>query len=241
MSNSENMNIENNETQTEFNYTYEQLMMLASGIDEENRPVTAATLAIDKINEDGEQVEDRVVVFDNAVIDFFVSGGCLVMQVDFPANRTHIFKRAVEYISDYLDNAQDEDYAQTHAFGVVAVPMVFRGKISVVLQDLVYFTGFELPNADKRLILCFNDLVTQVIDNGDEINYDEIESNVLAQINREQRQMEDEIAAINQEIEELSKYNPYEENILERYTNNHENNAENDDSSNKWMRIAKDE
>ena len=252
MDNELNKNNNDNEggKDNELNISYEDLMLVASGTDEEGKPVSIVTIAVDRIDDENEQVADNTIMLDKAVFNFYVSGGCLVAEGDFPDDGSFQYGKVIEYLSTYLDNMQDEEYAKHHVLGVVIVPMCLDGKVSVVMPDLVYFTGMDLPDSQKRLIMCFNDLQSQVVSDMD-IDIEEIEKNVRAEIYREQKRTEQEIAAINKEMEDLNNANPYQQNIMDRYSgipsNSLSGNAMDDanggggqDMKNTWMRTSKD-
>lgn len=224
--------------------SYEDLLMVASGTFDTGEPASIGTVVIDKLNSAGEQVPDMEILLQKSMFSFFASGGCLVVQVDFPPTGAFEYSKAIDILATYHANASDEEYVNTHVLGVIVVPMLFQGQITISLRDLVYFTGFDLPNLEKRLIMCFNDLETEVMDTSGMVDYEKLESQIKAEIQREQDKLQEEIDAVNEELENEKKINPYSEALLEKYNQspelNLEKHGEGADDSNKWFRKSKD-
>lgn len=237
--------VKNNSEQPVLNIKYDELLSVASGIMKDGNPASIATAVIDKISLSGEQTADMQTIMQEAVIYLFHSGGCTVMQADFPKTAAFEFSRVIEILSAYSQNSSDEEYLKTHGFGVFVVPMALYGQVSIVYQDVVYFTGFDLPNMEKRLIICFNDEVTEVICTGDEIDYAEIEQSVMADAQREHDKIEQEIRQVQAELEKEQNENPYQKMIQEKYrhgiiTENENIEEDAEPSENRWMRTSKD-
>lgn len=234
--------MEQNNENNKLTIQYEDLILVASGEMENGSPSSIAAVVIDKKNDAGEQIADMQAVLNGAVLNLFASGGCMVVQADFPKENGFEYNKAIDVLSAYLEHSQEENYLKNHGFGMTVVPMVFEGKITIVLQDLVYFTGFDLPNYEKRLILCFNDLMTEVIQTGDEIDYNDIELMVRSQIQREQRQLEDELKAVTDELEEIKKQNPYQQMVQEKLKHSKKEEEKERPSifTDSWMRSSND-
>lgn len=246
-------------TDNQLNINYEDLLLVSSGVDDEGVPVSLATITIDKVVGDDEQYGEKTITLDKAVMNFFYSGGCLVIQADFASDGGYEYARAVAIMQEFLENANDAEYINNHFFGVVVVPMFLAGQVTIVMQDLVYFTGMDLPDNEKRLIMCFNDLESQVVYAGESVDMKEIENSLRAQIERQIARMDDEIAAINKEIEEANNYNPYQQSLKEQfdrmpgeglhhngedeygYDDDDDDNGKGSGGSSSWMRSASDD
>lgn len=226
----------------EMDISYDDLLMVSSGVTKDGHPASMATVVIDKINYMGEQAADMQVLLQNAVLYLFHSGGSTVMQADFPRTAAFEFSQAIEILSVFSQNSSDDEYVKNHGFGTVVVPMALYGKISIVFQDVVYFTGFDLPNMEKRLIICFNDLATEVIQAGENIDYAEIEQTVRADLQRQHDKLEEEIQEVQAALEKEQNNNPYQQMIEERYgrEDNTDSVGENGQTGSSWIRISKD-
>lgn len=224
----------------EFKIEYEDLILASSGILDNGSPASMATIMVDKISESGEQVADMQITMQSAVLHFFYSGGCLVAQVDFPKTATAEYNRTAYVLSTFMEKSGQPEYLKDHGFGMVIIPMAFYGQITIVAQDLVYFTGFDLPDGSKRLIMCFNDLATQVLQN-DDIDYAEIEETVKQAAQREEAKLNDELNAVYAELEEVNKSNPYQEMIDEKLKQDIERQRQSDGTfDDGWIRSAKE-
>lgn len=204
----------------QLNMKYEDLLLIASGELESGEPSSIATVAIDRLTNEGEQVTDMQMIIQSAYFSYFASGGCLVVQIDFPQKARFEYERTINIVSTFLSHSQDEEYLKTHGLGVVVVPMALEGQITMLLQDLVYFTGFDMPEYGTRLIMCFNDLATVVTSSGEEINYEELNAQARAQALREKESIQQQIDAVEQEIYEMENQNPYQQKIQEQLAKN---------------------
>ena len=201
--------------------TFEEIINAASGLTLDGQPATAGNIMISHAIDKDTIKNDSEASFGDAVLDFFASGGCMVVQADFSKRSTRDFERVIEICSDYMIHVGDEAWHENRDLMVIMVPLAFYGDISIVLQDLVYFTAINLDDNGTRLIMCFNNMMTRLMENED-IDYNKIALELRNEDMREEEQLREELQAAEDELKQLEESeNSYASAITQGFT--HEN------------------
>lgn len=193
-------NAENGE---EVMLSFEEIINTASGLSEDGSPATAGRIMISEAIDEENVKNDAESDFSGAVIDFFASGGCMVLQADFEKNKTRTLEQILNICAEYMQNSGNEEWLEKKDLVTVMIPLAFYGDIAIILRDLVYFTAFNVDNG-MRLIMCFNNIMTELVEN-DDIDYNELVARVRATEDREEEDLRDQIVATEQEIKELEE------------------------------------
>ena len=231
----------NNEPQQEdIVLSFEEIINAASGLSIDGQPATAGRIMISQVVEQDVIKNDMESDFGNAVIDFFASGGCMVVQADFAQKDTFCFRKIAEICSTYMTNVGNEAWHENRDLMVVMVPLAFYGDISILLQDLVYFTALNLENGGTRLIMCFNNMLTKLVENED-IDYDKIVLEARGAEMREEDDLRSQLQAAEDELKKLEDLdNDFARNVTQGFAHesllNREFETEVEESSNSGFR-----
>lgn len=196
---------------------FQDVIRIASGVDDAGNPNSSVSLAIYKLGEREDDIlTEQEVAFSNAVTSIFASGGCIVVQVDFPSSCKFESRRATQIAAEWMGNMNSEAY-KNKFLSLVIVPLQLFGQIYISLSELVYFSAFYVAKDETRLILCFDNTSTQCYETGD-IDLESIQSQVDQELRDEEQALDDEAYDIEQQIKKLQEYNPYEEEIRRKYS-----------------------
>lgn len=209
----------NTENGEEVMLSFEEIINAASGLSEDGSPATAGRIMISEAIDEENVKNDAESDFSGAVIDFFASGGCMVLQADFEKNKTRTLEQILDICAEYMQNSGNEEWLEKKDLIAVMIPLAFYGDIAIILRDLVYFTAFNVDNG-MRLIMCFNNIMTELVEN-DDIDYNELVARVRANEDREEEDLRDQIAAAEQEIKELEEeQNVYGSSVTQKSSYN---------------------
>lgn len=237
-----NDNIQENEN---IELTFEEIINAGSGLSRDGQPASVGRIMINHALDKDTVKNDDEASFGSAIIDYFASGGCIVLQADFPMKNTRDFEHIANICSTYFENVNDEAWHENRDLMVVMIPMAFYGDIVIVLRDLVYFTSINLDNGGIRLIMCFNNTMTQLIENED-IDYNAIALEVRGEDAREEEDLQNELMMAEKELKELEEMDNefafgIQRNLSHETLMNKEYNTENADVANPGFRFTSDE
>ena len=88
--------------------SFEEIINAASGLSADGQPATAGKIMISHIEDVDVVKNDMESYFGSAVIDFFASGGCMVVQADFPRKDTMFFNEIANICSTYMTQVGNE-------------------------------------------------------------------------------------------------------------------------------------
>ena len=244
----DNLNLnKNNEPQHEedIELSFEEIINAASGLSADGQPATAGNIMISRLVEEGVVKNDEEASFGTAVIDFFASGGCMVVQADFPMKDTKNFEKIADICSTYMTQVGNEAWHENRDLIAIMVPLAFYGDISIVLQDLVYFTAINLENNGTRLIMCFNNMMTQLVENED-IDYNKIVLEARNQEMREEDKLRNDLQMAEDKLKDLeNQENSYAMNVTQGFAHqsllNKEFETQTEESHNSPFRHSDDE
>ena len=199
---------ENEENKFEINI--EEALELSQGFDEEENPSSVAMVSIEQGFEDGTSRTRDNSFINQGVFSFSISGGCAVVQVDFPREGGSEYARVVKLLQKWFENKENPDYADCMLMTTI-VPKLLKGKLVFIFEDLVYFTGIMLQNTE-RLIMCFDNEIASAAEL-DGVNYEEIVREAEKEALREEEELQNEYDNLMEKIKKEEEYNPYEDNI----------------------------
>lgn len=188
---------------------YRDIIRIASGLDADGYPNASAVLAIDSIEEADQISQVASIAFGKAVIDIFANGGCAVVQADFGKDDKFAYSRAVAIAGQWMENMHQPDY-ENKLLSLVVVPMPIGGLIYIVYRGLVYFTSVDIDQQTNRLIMCFDNACTQILED-EELDINEVSNIVQAELSRQEKEAEMEYLTAQEEYEKAKQENEYRE------------------------------
>lgn len=212
---------------------FDQIISLSNGVDESGIACSSASLSLDQIKDDGDDVNNKKDVFlKDAELNTYFSGGCLVVEATLPSTSTFEYTSIVALCNEWFGIAQKE---KDLIISMTMVPYRLMGEVILLFSGLAYFTSYK--DMDKyKCIFCFDNEATQVFVT-DEIDYKAIALEVEEELKDEENKLVEEIAEVENETKEIEKNN----NMYAQYVKDNINNiaTENDDeetSKNKMIR-----
>lgn len=197
-----------------FEITIEDALYLAQDVDENGIPNSTASVSIEEGLDDGTTRSKSNSFITKGVFSFSISGGCAVVQIDFPRSATVEYNRVSKVLDKWFSNRDNEEYAECILMTTI-LPKTLRGKLVFIFEDLVYYTGIAMKDSE-RLILCFdNELATAAEIEG--VDFDDILREAEVEAKREEELVQNEYNQLLEEIEQTEDFNPYEESIKEDY------------------------
>lgn len=234
--------------------TFDQIMQLCSGVNDDGIPNSFAALSIDTVTEDMETIPYANVSFGSPVLNVYGAGGCIVVTADFDNNNMFEYRRARDILSEYIEKKGDPDF-DNKLLSLSIFPVATNGELMVIFHELVFAQGFRMEDNVSRMIMAFDGNQTQeIIDS--KLKLDELKLTVDAEMARREAEMrayaeqasepeEEEKNEMDEMMEE--QYNPsYLSESMEEPDEDYE--SESSDASDEdaeerkdnWMRIRKD-
>lgn len=234
--------------------TFDQIMQLCSGVNDDGIPNSFAALSIDTVTEDMETIPYANVSFGSPVLNVYGAGGCIVVTADFDNNNMFEYRRARDILSEYIEKKGDPDF-DNKLLSLSIFPVATNGELMVIFHELVFAQGFRMEDNVSRMIMAFDGNQTQeIIDS--KLKLDELKLTVDAEMARREAEMrayaeqasepeEEEKNEMDEMMEE--QYNPsYLSESMEEPDEDYESelsDASDEDAEEKkdnWMRIRKD-
>ena len=193
---------------------FEDIIRLSNGLDNYGYPRSAATISVDKVinEEDTENISN--VELTGAEINIFSSGGCAIVQVDFPPTSLFAFNKSKdmcdEWFNNFKENVEDNKFLM-----MTIIPSSLIGQLILMYNNLVYYQVNELPKGN-RLVLAFDNNATQVLES-EGFDYIEIINAVNSELREEEEELNNELDLVEQELKEIESKNIYAENVIEKY------------------------
>lgn len=176
--------------------TIEDIFKVASGLLEDKSYASACSISINKqISEDDILTTKNVYI--NAPTYFYCYRGCVTVVMDFGQREIANFNQATNVCLDYI---KKEDTLLL--FNIV--PLSLNGDIVIALTNLVYVDFYIREDHTRRLILCFDNTATTLIGT-DEIDVAKIREMAAYEVKKEQDDLDNEIAALDEEGERLEE------------------------------------
>ena len=234
--------------------TFDQIMQLCSGVNDDGIPNSFAALSIDTVTEDMETIPYANVSFGSPVLNVYGAGGCIVVTADFDNNNMFEYRRARDILSEYIEKKGDPDF-DNKLLSLSIFPVATNGELMVIFHELVFAQGFRMEDNVSRMIMAFDGNQTQeIIDS--KLKLDELKLTVDAEMARREAEMrayaeqasepeEEEKNEMDEMMEE--QYNPsYLSESMEEPDADYESelsDASDEDAEERkdnWMRIRKD-
>ena len=132
----------------------------------------------------------------------------MVVQSDFPNASMKEFGRAHALCDRWLRNVyNDNNDMNDQVLTLTIIPELFGGQFYLFLDQLVYMTSYSIKDG-KRLVLCFDATTMQAVEDQG-INYAELKTLVMAELDRELKEVNIEIESVEAEKKRLEEDNIY--------------------------------
>lgn len=222
--------------------TYADIIKLINGSDENGAPYSSACLAVDKIISDDETQTLSNVILKSAEINAYTEGGCCVIEAIFPPNATFERRKAYEICMEWLNQNDNENLNENddsyNVLSLLVSPLRLCGNLHMLFSNLVYCTDITLEDKRHKLIMCFDNLVTEVYQTED-IDYEAL----ILQVEQELQYQEDETNRRIQEMKDETKQieeeqNLYAQHIKKQYENFEIEKENDEETENKGMRFT---
>ena len=102
-----------------------------------------------------------------------------------------------------------EDY-KNRLLSLVVVPMPLGGAIYLVFRGLVYFMATDIDRQTSRLVLCFDNAMTQIISDED-IDINEVSELIQLELTQQEKEVDLEYMAAKEEYEKAKQEAEYQE------------------------------
>ena len=197
--------------------TFQELIQIMNGVDENNNPLTAASLTEERPLKNNKSFETiNSISFEGGVFKINASGGCIVVEVEFPKTMIYKYTQIIRECQSWFDNINNPKY-DNRILTLTLVPLIAQGQLTVLLDNLVYFFGVKLDKTEK-VILCFDNNKTQIYQTED-INFAQIKVNVDKELKRQEDELNQELDDIEQEIKDIESKNVFDESIAKTIEN----------------------
>lgn len=242
MDNSNNLFTErnnNSENMEEVGLSFEDILAICSGVDEHGEPNCASSIILQKVAPDGESQTVTEIPLKDTSLDIITYRGCTVIQANFSRTSTFEYKRVYDTVGNWLNNPVTDSSGNTYVLSLVAVPLLLEGLVYLVINSPVYAVGTEFDDGHV-FVMSFDTFSIQVFEDED-IDMQAISEEVEAQLAREAKKEDDEIASLEKEYEEASRdtsmNNIYADNVKHDFYNTDskadETEDDNEDSNNR--------
>ena len=195
----------------EINLSWDEVAPLVNGADKNGIPVSAGTLAIDKMISPQKLQTLSNIVLEGGVFHIHASGGCAVVVIDFKPENIAVAKRAGSLCDEWFRDINNPN-GDNHYLTLTIVPLLLSGSLYIVYNQLV-FKEFRETETGSRLILAFDNTATTPVVT--DIDVKALELEVYDELRKEEEDLLESIAKGEKELEKLQKKesNPYLETV----------------------------
>ena len=178
----------------ELKLTFDLMVKLCGGRDEAGMPCSSAILAIDDIK--GKDVISNIssVHLENASIQLFYSGGCIVAEAIFPKTARIVSRMILNVCNNWINESCK---VENRVLSLTIVPYKLLGNIMIVLNEMVYFRQCET----------------------EDIDYNEILRQVNKELEDEEITLDEELNQLTKEKEEYEQNNNIYSNLVNKSIN----------------------
>lgn len=138
----------------------EDILALCAGKQEDGTAMAGSSISVFGVAVNKTPLIKQEITFTQS-LEIHAAGGCITVSIDFKKGPE--FYRTAKICMDWLKNPKG-------TLIYTMIPMVLEGKISVLLQNLVYCDFYEKKNGVVRLILAFDNNETRLF-GSDNIDY----------------------------------------------------------------------
>ena len=158
----------------------EDILALCAGKQEDGTAMAGSSISVFGVAFNKTPLIKQEITFTQS-LEIHAAGGCITVSI--------------EICMDWLKNPKG-------TLIYTMIPMVLEGKISVLLQNLVYCDFYEKKNGVVRLILAFDNNETRLF-GSDNIDFENIISLVDSEFKQKQQDLDDDLERY---LEEKAKY-----------------------------------
>lgn len=205
--------------------TVTDLMQIISGVDESNHPIATAMLGELKLKEGASKpIISKEIDLAGGIINGVSYGGCAVITIDLPPESQTEFNFSSKYLKRYLGYIADEDQGrdipqkeEDKLISLVIVPILLEGQGYMVLNSLVFCDSYIKKGGVGRIIMGF-DVATEgsIMMYGADMDFNAIRNDVDNELESELEALDDEIATLMEQKDEIEHSNEYQNNIVEK-------------------------
>ena len=170
----------------------EDILALCAGKQEDGTAMAGSSISVFGVAFNKTPLIKQEITFTQS-LEIHAAGGCITVSIDFKKGPE--FYRTAKICMDWLKNPKG-------TLIYTMIPMVLEGKISVLLQNLVYCDFYEKKNGVVRLILAFDNKEPRLF-GSDNIDYENIKSLVDSEFKQKQQDLDDDLERY---LEEKAKY-----------------------------------
>lgn len=184
---------------------FNDVIYIAGGVDDDGIPNSSAALAIDVIGESGDIETKENFMIGEGELNFFHSGGCMVVTADFKKRATVEFNGMMNVCSKWFENYRQnevpygEEAKESITFTVF--PKLLEGTHVIVLSGLAFYMGFDSENG-KRLVMCFDNVLTKIVPV--DVDYKGMLKDAEEEVRAEEEALENEFFALKEEEEKIN-------------------------------------
>ena len=221
-----------------YEFPWDELLHLVNGKDVNGLPLAASALSVDEVNEakSGNVTLQNEVMAAGAV-GLILSGGLAVAGFRFRWKDKMEYETARILAEGWLSGLDKPDYDRQMLTMTVS-PLLMEGKLFLVLNDLTYAAGFEVPGGYALILGFDNHRTVPVV--SDEIDIKAMIKEVDAEFTWQAKELDKDVIVVEEEE------NPYEKSLFAKrspvnFDKDDSDTTAMEDHRNTGMRIVKDE
>lgn len=149
------------------------------------------------------------------VLNLYLNEGCAVVELEFEDEKLEDYQRCLDIVSQWVQTANER-----HVLSLLIMPTALNGQAGFMFYNPLYYLGYNDAETKKhKLVLCFNNLDTQVLENN-EIDTDQIASEVESELKREEEYYHQQIQNMEEETKKINQENNiYQQYVTDKYEN----------------------
>lgn len=217
---------ENTEEIEEVELQFEDLIILATGMGENDVPNSTALLTIEELTDKESLSKIKEVIIDEGSFAYAINGGCAVVEIIFKKQNTFQYKKTCDICETWIENSNNKEY-ENKIISLTVMPTIVKGEIVISFENLVYYLGIR-DKDENRIIMCFDNNLTNIFETG--LDYQNIKKQVELEDLNEERELDEKIFQTEEEIKKLEDEIFYEEHIANMLENEPEKKEKTDAS-----------
>lgn len=207
-------------------FTWDDLAYISSGMDDKNCPRSSASLVIYRYM-DGKPVLDLQRFLKKSEINMYLRGGCAVICADFSLSDKADFILCRSTYSSFLNEVYETkgEVFKEKILMLIIAPLLLEGELIMLFQNPAFIDDYKYKDG-YRLIFGFDHNKTKVVETKN-LEYKRISLEVLAEIKRQDEQVERDLFEAMEEEKHLK--NSYRQEESFKWGDISEENIESDD------------
>ncbi len=190
---------------------WDEILKLTNGVDINGFPLSAGALSLSEVSDAKQIKELSEIIFKEAVIQIHMSGGCVVVTVNFPKTARKEYRQSKSLLENWMKNLENDSHDK-EILSVTVTPLLLNGTFFLIMTNLVFFDSYD-TNSAYRLIMAFDNNETIPVIT-DEINISQIIIEAEQQYERELNEIRMSIQEAEEEEAKANNTNPYEKSLM---------------------------